>query len=149
MCLAQGPQRSDAGEVRTQGPSVSSQALYRWATVFPQDYSWIQDFEMLYWADYNSFSDLFSIHVKTIDHLDFKLLVFSRHTACLKIGISKVQDFENYELSPISWYWCFNSFFASRDLGIIPYMGLDATKPVFGVSEKARLKPVSSATETS
>ena len=28
-------------------------------------------------------------------------------------------------------------------------MGLDATKPVFGVSSKARLKPVSSATETS
>ena len=28
-------------------------------------------------------------------------------------------------------------------------MGLVVTKPVFGVSEKARLKPVSSATETS
>ena len=27
MCLAQGPQRSDAGEARTQGTSVSSQAL--------------------------------------------------------------------------------------------------------------------------
>ena len=27
-------------------------------------------------------------------------------------------------------------------------LGLEATKPVFGVSEKARLKPVSSATET-
>ena len=26
MCLAQGPQRSDAGEARTHGPSVSSQA---------------------------------------------------------------------------------------------------------------------------
>ena len=25
MCLAQGPQRSDAGEARTRGPSVSSQ----------------------------------------------------------------------------------------------------------------------------
>ena len=25
MCLAQGPQRSDAGEARTCGPSVSSQ----------------------------------------------------------------------------------------------------------------------------
>ena len=29
MCLAQGPQSSDAGEARTCGPSVSSQALYR------------------------------------------------------------------------------------------------------------------------
>ena len=28
------------------------------------------------------------------------------------------------------------------------YLGLDATKPVFRVSDKARLKPVSSATET-
>ena len=32
MCLAQGPQRSDAGEARTCGPSVSSQTLYHWAT---------------------------------------------------------------------------------------------------------------------
>ena len=30
MCLAQGPQRSDADEARTRGPSVSSQALYHW-----------------------------------------------------------------------------------------------------------------------
>ena len=35
MCLAQGPQRSEADEVRTRGLSVSSQALYHWATVFP------------------------------------------------------------------------------------------------------------------
>ena len=35
MCLAQRPQRSDAGEARTHGPSVSSQALYHWATVLP------------------------------------------------------------------------------------------------------------------
>ena len=28
MFLAQGPQRSDSGEARTRGPSVSSQALY-------------------------------------------------------------------------------------------------------------------------
>ena len=32
MCLAQGPQRSDAGEARTRSPSVSSQALHHWAT---------------------------------------------------------------------------------------------------------------------
>ena len=35
MCLAQGSQRSDAGEARTRGPSVSSQALYHWATALP------------------------------------------------------------------------------------------------------------------
>ena len=36
MYLAQGPQRSDAGETRTRGPSVSSQALYHWATALPK-----------------------------------------------------------------------------------------------------------------
>ena len=43
MCLAQGPQRSDAGEARTRDPSVPSQALYHWATELPM-YS-------IYWAD--------------------------------------------------------------------------------------------------
>ena len=36
MCLAQGPQRCDASEARTRGPSVSSQALYHWATALPR-----------------------------------------------------------------------------------------------------------------
>ena len=35
MCLAQGPQRSDAGEARTPDPSVSSQAFYHRATALP------------------------------------------------------------------------------------------------------------------
>ena len=35
MCLAQGPQRIDTGEAGTRGPSVSSQALYHWATALP------------------------------------------------------------------------------------------------------------------
>ena len=35
MCLAQRPQRSDAGEAWTHCPSVSSQALYHWATALP------------------------------------------------------------------------------------------------------------------
>ena len=39
MRLAQGQQRSDAGEARTRGLSVSSQALYQalyhWATALP------------------------------------------------------------------------------------------------------------------
>ena len=30
MCLAQEPQRSDAGEAQNGGPSVSSQAHYHW-----------------------------------------------------------------------------------------------------------------------
>ena len=38
MCLAQGPQRSDTGEARTRYPSVSSQALYHWATALPHKF---------------------------------------------------------------------------------------------------------------
>ena len=38
MCLAQGTQRSDAGEAQTRGPWVSSQALYQWATALPYIY---------------------------------------------------------------------------------------------------------------
>ena len=35
MCRAQGPQRNDACEARTRRLSVSSQALYHWATALP------------------------------------------------------------------------------------------------------------------
>ena len=35
MCLSQETQHSDASEARTRGPSVSSQALYHWATALP------------------------------------------------------------------------------------------------------------------
>ena len=38
MCLAQGPQRSEAGEAQTRVPSVSSQALYHRATDIPEGY---------------------------------------------------------------------------------------------------------------
>ena len=48
---------------------------------------------MLNLADNDSFSDLLSIPVKTIDDLNLTFLVFSRHTEHLKIRISKVQDF--------------------------------------------------------
>ena len=40
MCLAQGPQHSDAGEARTLSPSVSSQALYHWATALPYNHKY-------------------------------------------------------------------------------------------------------------
>ena len=49
----------------------------------------------------NSFSDLFSVHLRAIDHLNLKLLIFWRHTASFKIWISKVLDFWNFELSPM------------------------------------------------
>ena len=35
MCLAQGPQHSDAGEAWIRGPLVSSQKPYHWATALP------------------------------------------------------------------------------------------------------------------
>ena len=35
MCLAQGPQRSDASEAGTHGPLISSQAPYHRATALP------------------------------------------------------------------------------------------------------------------
>ena len=38
MCLAQGPQHSDAGEARTRSPSVSGQALFYCTTALPQKY---------------------------------------------------------------------------------------------------------------
>ena len=54
MCLAQGPQRSDAGKARTRDPSVSSQALYHWATALP-------DISVVYWlkAAYSVTFDIF------------------------------------------------------------------------------------------
>ena len=48
-----------------------------------------------------SFCDLFSICLRTIAHLNMKLWIFSGHTESYNIGISKVQDFENFELSPM------------------------------------------------
>ena len=54
---------------------------------------------MLNKGDYDSFSNLFSVCLKTIDHLNLKLCIFSAHTASLKIGVSKVKDFGNFELS--------------------------------------------------
>ena len=45
MCFAQGPQRSDAGEARTRDPSVSSQALYNWATALPKCYKLLTKFD--------------------------------------------------------------------------------------------------------
>ena len=47
-----------------------------------------------------SFFDLFSVHLRAIDHLNLKLLTLCRHSASFKTGISKVQDFLNVELSP-------------------------------------------------
>ena len=47
MFLAQRTQRSDACEARTRGPSVSSQALFHWATALPKNTE-RQDFHQKY-----------------------------------------------------------------------------------------------------
>ena len=52
---------------------------------------------MLNQGDYNSFSDLFSVCQKTMQHLNLKLWIFSRYTLSFKIGVAKVQDFEILE----------------------------------------------------
>ena len=51
---------------------------------------------MLNWRDYNRFSDSYSV-------CPFKLEIVNifGHTASFKIGVSKVQDFGNFELSPM------------------------------------------------
>ena len=49
----------------------------------------------------------------------------------------------------VSMYFAYNkvSCFLMKQLNY--YLGLEATKPVFGVSDKARLKPACSVIETS
>ena len=49
MCLAQVPQRSDAHESRTPDPSVSSQALYHWATAPPETF--VMDWQTMHKAN--------------------------------------------------------------------------------------------------
>ena len=44
---------------------------------------------------------VFSVCLKTIDHLNLKLWIFSGHTVSFKIGVSKDQDFGIFELSPM------------------------------------------------
>ena len=46
------------------------------------------------WGDFNRFSYLYTVCLKTIDHLNLKLWIFSGHIASFKIEILKVQDCE-------------------------------------------------------
>ena len=56
---------------------------------------------MLNYGDHNSFSDLFSVCLRAFDHINFQLRIFSGHTASFKTGVSKVQNFVNFEFSPM------------------------------------------------
>ena len=69
-----------------------------------QDYSWIQDFEadfpkkvslkILNIADSNSFFDLFAVYLKTIDHLNLKLLIFLGIVQVLRFDCKKIRILE-------------------------------------------------------
>ena len=63
--------------------------------------SWKVSLKMLYWKNYNRFTYLYTVCLKTIGHLNLKLWIFSGHTAIFKIWVSKVQDFGKFELSPM------------------------------------------------
>ena len=54
MYLAQKLQRSEAGEARTRGLSVSSQALYHWATLI----SWLLKSQLIQF-----YSDFKTVHI--------------------------------------------------------------------------------------
>ena len=50
--------------------------------------------KMLNWNNSNRFFlFIYAVSLKRIGHLNLKLLIRCRHTACFKIGIFKVQDF--------------------------------------------------------
>ena len=76
-----------------------------------QDYSWIQDFEADFlWkvslkimnsVDYDRISDLFSVKIKTINIQTCNCDYFEGILQVFKIWVFKVQDFGNYELSPM------------------------------------------------
>ena len=55
---------------------------------------------MLNSADYYRFSDLFSVCLKTNDYISFKLYLVGI-LQFFKIRVLKVQDFGNFEHSPI------------------------------------------------
>ena len=54
MCLAQGPQRSDAGEARTRDPLVSSQALYSTEPLRSLCAPLVEDIEDIYFFEMNT-----------------------------------------------------------------------------------------------
>ena len=59
----------------------------------------------------------------------------------------KLQRYSNVIKRDITWISCESACLVVNLIKI--YMGLVARKPVFGVSDKASFKTVSSATETS
>ena len=75
-----------------------------------QEYSWIQDFEadfplkvslkILNKADSCGFFDLISVYLKTIDHLNFKLLIFIGILQVLRFDFQKFRILEILNFHP-------------------------------------------------
>ena len=80
MCLAQGPQRSDAGEARTRGPLVSSQALYHWATALPTtSRDWrlrVNGISLIQWTTLSLFVPFQNCYYKKAELLPSQLFVY-------------------------------------------------------------------------
>ena len=51
-------------------------------------------------ADYNSFSDIFTVYLKTINHLNLKYNYFEGILQRLKFEFQKFRILENFELHP-------------------------------------------------
>ena len=65
--------------------------------------SWLKVIQFILFACWHFFyfrTDLFSINLKKIVHLNFKLLIFCMHTASFKIRISEIG---NFEFSPLKY----------------------------------------------
>ena len=79
--------------------------IVAWVKVFRIIPEFRISIEMLNSTD-NRFSNLYSGCFKTTDHLSFKLWIFSGHIASFKITVLIVQDFGNFELSPMLLLKC-------------------------------------------
>ena len=91
MCLAQG---IDAVETRTRRLSVLSQALYHWATVLQHHTQKSQEVSL-----FPACKEMTWQHNK--DKHETNKKGSTRPTASFKIWTSKVQDFGNFNLSPM------------------------------------------------
>ena len=87
MCLAQEPQRSDADEARTRGLSVSSQALYHWATALPvlTGECFCKDCNIFLCTPCQSFTN--KCHL-------CKIIEFYKDQGCLNHKAAKAQNFQ-------------------------------------------------------
>ena len=85
MCLAQGPQRSDAGEARIHGPSFLSQALYHWATALPFGNE----------LDYESHSDRQSENLMSVDNDSVILIRYDEDF----VNCTDVEAFQQNEIT--------------------------------------------------